>query len=79
MATIGVRAGGAYAGSEAKGASNIAKQARLLFSAFSNWRQKRKRYYSTMAELGALSDRELADIGMMRCDIPAIARQSMAR
>jgi uncharacterized protein YjiS (DUF1127 family) len=76
MATIGVRTGGSYPGSQAKGASNIAKQARLLFSAFSNWRQKRKRYYNTMAELDALSDRELADIGMVRSDIRAIAWQS---
>jgi uncharacterized protein YjiS (DUF1127 family) len=79
MATIGAKAGGAYAGSEAKNASNFAEQVRLLFSAFSNWRQKRKRYYNTVAELRALSDRDLADIGMVRRDIPAIARQSASR
>jgi uncharacterized protein YjiS (DUF1127 family) len=31
------------------------------------------RYYKTIEELSRLSDRELADIGMYRCEIPFIA------
>lgn len=33
-------------------------------------------YRRTLAELDALSDRELADIGISRYDIPAIARDT---
>jgi uncharacterized protein YjiS (DUF1127 family) len=31
----------------------------------------------TVAELSALRDRDLADIGIARCDIPAVARDSV--
>ena len=37
---------------------------------FQNW----KRYGHVEQELSQLSDRELADIGINRCDIPRIAR-----
>lgn len=40
-------------------------------------RTRRWRHYrQTLAELERLSDRELADIGMFRCDLPRIARES---
>jgi uncharacterized protein YjiS (DUF1127 family) len=35
-----------------------------------------KRYNRTVSELNALTNRELADLGIMRADIGAIARQS---
>ena len=41
------------------------------FRALSEWSQRRR----TMAELNALSDRELADIGITRGDIGAIVQQ----
>ena len=40
---------------------------------FNTWRQ----YRNTAAELNRLSQRELADLGISRADIPALARQSV--
>ncbi len=34
-------------------------------------------YRATLNELSSLSQRELADIGISRADIPALARQSV--
>ena len=34
-----------------------------------------KRYDTAMQELSYLTDRELADIGISRCDIPRLARE----
>jgi len=44
---------------------------KTLFGFVDRWR----RYESSMRELAMLSDRELADIGITRSDIPRIARQ----
>jgi uncharacterized protein YjiS (DUF1127 family) len=38
-----------------------------------------KRYSRTVSELNALSNRELADLGIIRADIPTIARQAVAK
>lgn len=40
-----------------------------IFRRFRDW----KRYGAAMQELSQLSDRELADIGITRADIPRIA------
>lgn len=37
---------------------------------------RRSRSRALAHELGAMSDRELADIGISRCDIPFVIRQS---
>jgi len=37
---------------------------------------KRKVYNTTVTELSALSDRDLADLGVFRSDIQTIARQA---
>jgi len=34
---------------------------------------ERAEYRRTVRDLSALSDRDLADIGIMRCDIPVVA------
>lgn len=39
-------------------------------------RERRRLAQTTMNELERLSDRELADIGIMRCDIPDVVRQA---
>jgi uncharacterized protein YjiS (DUF1127 family) len=44
----------------------------VLKSRISNW----KRYSRTVSELNALSNRELADLGIMRNDIQKIAREA---
>jgi len=46
-----------------------------LIHAFRAWR----RYDASVRELSRLDDRELADIGLSRSDIPAIARASARR
>jgi uncharacterized protein YjiS (DUF1127 family) len=40
-----------------------------------NWRQ----YGETVRELSSLNDRELADLGISRSDIPQIAREQVRR
>jgi len=40
-----------------------------IFRRFQDW----KRYGAAMQELSQLSDRELADIGITRADIPRVA------
>ena len=44
-----------------------------LARSFQTWRQ----YRNTAAELNRLSQRELADLGISRSDIPTLARQSV--
>ncbi len=38
----------------------------------------RKRYHQTVRELSHLSDRDLADLGFSRFEIPAVARKQAA-
>ncbi len=45
----------------------------VLKSRISNW----KRYNRTVTELNALSNRELADLGIARTDIGRIARDAV--
>ena len=39
--------------------------------------ERRRAYRQTMHELRWLSDRELADLGLMRCDIDRVAREAV--
>ncbi len=41
-----------------------------------HWRARRAVYLQTHAELSACSDRDLADFGLHRADIPALARRA---
>ena len=43
-----------------------------FYEAFTRWRT----YRSTISELGRLSDHELHDIGLMRSEIPSVARRA---
>jgi len=45
-----------------------------LFAAIQRWLA----YRETVRELSSLDDRELADLGISRCDIDAVARQAAA-
>jgi uncharacterized protein YjiS (DUF1127 family) len=40
---------------------------------------RHRAFVETRRELNWLSDRELADLGMMRCDIDRIAREAASR
>ena len=44
----------------------------VLKSRYSTW----KRYARTLQELDSLSNRDLADLGISRADIPRLARES---
>jgi uncharacterized protein YjiS (DUF1127 family) len=59
----------AFSGAAAKDTTMSLKS---LFGFVNRWR----RYEVSMRELAMLSDRELADIGITRSDIPRIARQN---
>ena len=48
---------------------------RIASSLSKSWNGYRA-YHRTVAELSALRDRELADLGILRSDITKIARQS---
>lgn len=43
-----------------------------VLKSYANWRN----YRNTVAELNVLSDRELADLGLARGDIYAVARKA---
>lgn len=38
--------------------------------------QRRRAYHQTIFEMNNLSDRDLADLGLSRCDIPSVAREA---
>ena len=42
----------------------------MTFAPLDRWRRRR----SARRELDALTDRELAELGLFRCDIPRVAR-----
>jgi uncharacterized protein YjiS (DUF1127 family) len=44
-----------------------------MLAAFVRFIQEWKRYNQSLNELSRLGDRELADIGISRCDIPRLA------
>ena len=45
---------------------------------FQTWLRHLRRCRQTERELLAMTDRQLADIGLSRCDIPRVARTPMA-
>ena len=46
-----------------------------MFTAIARYFRGWKSYDKAMQELSYLTDRELADIGISRCDIPRLARE----
>lgn len=57
--------------------SVAAYRAARLFDAIAEAAQQRAAYTQTVAELSALTDRELNDLGIARTDIQAIARKAV--
>jgi uncharacterized protein YjiS (DUF1127 family) len=49
------------------------------FGRFGAWLAERRRAARTKRELMAYSDRELADMGLTRADIPRVARGQLTR
>jgi uncharacterized protein YjiS (DUF1127 family) len=46
-----------------------------LFARVNGWLAERRHYRTTLAELSALTDPQLADVGVLRGDIDAIAHR----
>ena len=46
-----------------------------MLTAIARYFRAWRRYDNAMNELSGLTDRELADIGISRCDIPRLARE----
>lgn len=51
----------------------------LLLSRVGTWLGERRKVSQITRELGRYSDRDLADMGLTRGDIPAVARGAMPR
>ena len=49
---------------------------RRLSRAYALWSAERRNFNDAVYELSALSDRDLADIGIARCDIQRVAREA---
>ena len=52
---------------------------KTMFDFFRDGIKRWNRYNQTRRELDLLTDRELADLGILRADIPRIAREAIAR
>lgn len=58
--------------------TGVLDRVRALRARFEDWSRRRRAYLDTLAELQALSQRELADIGLAREDLPRVAREAAA-
>jgi uncharacterized protein YjiS (DUF1127 family) len=76
MSTYQIKTHPAYARYEDHGADGLVHRIRNSFIKFRNWLHDRNEYRKAVEELYAMTDRDLADIGIVRCDIEAIVRQS---
>jgi uncharacterized protein YjiS (DUF1127 family) len=74
MSAYNVKAHPAFSGYDFAGEGSSANGMRGLFARVAKWREQRRSYQQLLFELEGLSDRDLADIGISRFDIPAIAR-----
>lgn len=50
-----------------------------MFTSFIRYVQAWRQYGEAVRELSSLNDRELADLGITRADIPRVARDHMRR
>lgn len=64
----------AYAASSRAAGTSFSARLAGLSQSFSEFMAKRRVYRNTLGELEALNDRELADLGLHRSSIIAVAR-----
>jgi uncharacterized protein YjiS (DUF1127 family) len=76
MATYNVKSHPAFAGYDLPESNDAFGGFRSVFQGLANWAAGRRAYHQTVSELNGLTDRELADIGIVRCDIQAVARDA---
>jgi uncharacterized protein YjiS (DUF1127 family) len=66
----------AYVNTSARATAGILDRLAALPGRLNGALMRRRLYWRTHSELGALSDRELADLGIARADIAAIAHEA---
>ncbi len=74
MSVYNVKAHPAFAGYGLAQDTGSVHGIRGLIAKVAKWREQRRTYNNVMFELEHMTDRDLADIGISRYDIPAIAR-----
>jgi uncharacterized protein YjiS (DUF1127 family) len=65
-----------FAGYDLPEANGILGGVRRISQSLAVWSAERRAYNEAVRELSALSDRDLADIGLSRFDIEAVAREA---
>jgi uncharacterized protein YjiS (DUF1127 family) len=76
MSAYNVKAHPAFAGYEISERTDEFGGLLGLYAKFSTWRRSRRAYNETFLELDTLSNRDLADIGVSRSDIPHLALEA---
>ncbi|MGF1622391.1 MAG: DUF1127 domain-containing protein [Rhodomicrobiaceae bacterium] len=74
MSVYDAKAHPALSGYDLPESGRVTNRVRRLFGGLRLWAQERRAYWRAFDELQSLGDRELADIGISRADIPFIAR-----
>lgn len=76
MATYHAKSHQGFAGYDLPEANGVLNGVRRLSKSFAVWSAERRAYNEAVRELSALSDRDLADIGLSRFDIESVAREA---
>ncbi|WP_088347174.1 MULTISPECIES: DUF1127 domain-containing protein [Rhodomicrobium] len=76
MSAYNVKAHPAFAGYDLPAANGAVGRVRRAVQNFAAWSAERRAYRQAVFELEQLSERDLADIGIARADIPSIARNA---
>ena len=76
MAAYNAKAHPAFADYDIPESNGALGGVRRAVQNLSAWAKERRSYKQAVFELNELSDRDLADIGIARCDIPAVAREA---
>ena len=76
MSSYNVKTHPAFSGYNLPDADRFDNGIRRFFKGLAMWSATNRAYQNTVAELSVLSDRDLEDIGIARCDIPQIARDA---
>ncbi len=76
MSTYNAKAHPGFAGYDRPETDSTLSGIRRLAANLAAWSQERRDYRQAIDELSALSDRDLADIGILRADIQAVARDA---
>jgi uncharacterized protein YjiS (DUF1127 family) len=76
MAVYEVKDHPAFSGYDLPEANGVLNGIRRFSRNVAIWSAERRAYYDAVHELSALSDRDLADIGIARCDIRAVSKDA---